>query len=131
VRERLIEQKVVEHIAQETMRNYAQKNALKPWLKKMWCLPPREDARFVSAVEDVLEVYARPFCLDEAAKQLLADVREPVALRPGREKRYDSEYERRGTCALFMLFEPLAARRFVAVRKRRAVLDYVVTVRWV
>ncbi len=45
----------------------------------MWCIPPQEDARFVAAMEDVLEVYARPYnpkrpvvCLDEAAKQLLS-----------------------------------------------------------
>ncbi len=48
----------------------------------MWCLPSQEDARFVSAMEDVLEVYERPYdelrpvvCLDEAAKQILGEVR--------------------------------------------------------
>ena len=103
----------------------------------MWCLPPKEDARFVTAMEDVLEVYARPYdaqrpviCLDEAAKQLLAQVREPMPLIPGHAHRYDSEYERRGTCALFMLFEPLAAQRFVAVRERRTALDYAAVVKW-
>ena len=56
----------------------AQKNALKPWLKKGWCIPPKANAEFVAAMEDVLEVYQRPYdaarpqvCLDEAAKQLL------------------------------------------------------------
>ena len=103
----------------------------------MWCLPPRENARFVTAMEDVLEVYARPYdaqrpviCLDEAAKQLLAEIRQPMPLISGRIKRYDSEYERRGTCALFMLFEPLAAQRFVAVRERRTALDYAAVVKW-
>ena len=44
----------------------------------MWVIPPQEDARFVAAMEDVLEVYERPYdeqrpvvCLDEAAKQIL------------------------------------------------------------
>ena len=103
----------------------------------MWCLPPRENARFVTAMEDVLEVYARPYdaqrpviCLDEAAKQLLAEIRQPMPLISGRIKRYDSEYERRGTCALFMLFVPLAAQRFVAVRERRTALDYAAVVKW-
>ena len=43
----------------------------------MWCIAPKEDARFVAAMEDVLEVYERPYdparpvvCLDEAAKQI-------------------------------------------------------------
>lgn len=103
----------------------------------MWCLPPKADARFVTAMEDVLEVYARRYnaqrpviCLDEAAKQLLAEIREPIPLIPGRAKRYDSEYGRRGTCAMFMLFEPLAAQRFVAVRERRTALDYAAVVKW-
>jgi hypothetical protein len=27
----------------------------------MWCIPPKEDARFVAHMEDVLEVYERPY----------------------------------------------------------------------
>ncbi len=56
----------------------------------MWCIPPREDARFVAAMEDVLEVYERPYdeqrpmvCLDEAAKQIVGEVREPLPMQPG------------------------------------------------
>ncbi len=55
----------------------------------MWCLPPTQDARFVACREDVLSVYARPYdpkrpvvCLDEAAKQLLSEVRPPLPMRP-------------------------------------------------
>lgn len=87
-------------------------------------------------MEDVLEVYARPYdpkhpvvCLDEAAKQLLGEVREPIPPRRGQPLRYDSEYERCGTCSLFMLFEPLAAKRFVEVSPRRTALDYARVVR--
>ena len=71
-------------------------------------------------MEDVLEVYERPYdpkrpvvCLDEAAKQILGEVREPLSMKPASAsasaERYDNEYERRGTCALFMLFEPLSS----------------------
>jgi hypothetical protein len=59
-------------------------------------------------MEDVLEVYHRPFdparplvCFDEAAKQLLADVRAPLPMRPGCPQRQDGEYKRQGTAALF------------------------------
>jgi hypothetical protein len=103
----------------------------------MWCLPPQQDARFVACMEDVLEVYARPYdelrpvvCLDEGAKQLLGEVREPLALKPGQPLRFDNEYQRNGTCALFMLFEPLAAKRFVLVKERRTALDYAQIVKW-
>ena len=91
----------------------------------------------MSAMEDVLEVYERPYdeqrpvvCLDEAAKQILGEVRESLPMQPGREERLDNEYERRGTCALFMLFEPLAPWREVVVKKRRTSLDYADVVRY-
>ena len=82
-------------------------------------------------MEDVLEVYHRPYDparpqvnLDEAAKQLLAEVREPLPLRPGSPERVDNEYTREGTAALFMVCEPLAGRRHVFVRARRTRLDF-------
>jgi hypothetical protein len=59
--------------------HHAKKNALKPWLRQQWGIPPEADAAFVCAMEDVLEVYARPYdprrpqvCLDECSKQLVA-----------------------------------------------------------
>lgn len=103
----------------------------------MWCIPPQQDARFVAAMEDVLEVYERPYdeqrpvvCLDEAAKQIIGAVRAPLPLQPGQVARFDNEYERRGTCALFMLFEPLAAWREVQVKARRTGRDYADVVRY-
>src|SRR3954447_12225587 len=38
----------------------AQKNELKPHLRKMWCIPPKHSAEFVYHMKDVLEVYRRP-----------------------------------------------------------------------
>jgi hypothetical protein len=40
--------------------NHAQKNELKPWRKKQWVIPPEANADFVCAMEETLEVYARP-----------------------------------------------------------------------
>ena len=109
----------------------AQKNELKPWQKKGWCIPPEQNAAFVCAMEDVLEVYSRPYdparpqvCLDEAAKQILSEVREPLPMQPGQPERVDNEYQREGTCALFMLFEPLSGKRSVLVRDRRTAKDF-------
>src|SRR5262249_52548500 len=82
----------------------ASKNDLKPWLREQWVLPPESDAEFVCAMEDVLEVYQRPYdakrpvvCLDEQSKQLIREVRRPVAAKPGQAERVDYEYERNGT----------------------------------
>lgn len=82
-------------------------------------------------MEDVLQVYARAYdprrpqvCLDEAAKQIVSEVRAPIVMEPGQARRVDNEYVRQGTCALFMLFEPLAGKRAVLVRERRTSVDF-------
>jgi hypothetical protein len=82
-------------------------------------------------MEDVLEVYARPYdpkrpqvCFDEGGKQLIGEVRPPLPLRPGQPRREDSEYERNGTANLFMVFEPLAGTRRVEVTERRTNQDF-------
>jgi hypothetical protein len=82
-------------------------------------------------MEDVLEVYRRPYneqrpvvCVDEATKQLVADITPPVPPQPGQPAREDYEYERCGTVNLFMQFEPLAGRRYVKVTERRTSADF-------
>jgi hypothetical protein len=82
-------------------------------------------------MEDTLEVYTRPHdetrplvCLDETSKQLVAETRTPVPMRPGQPARYDYEYERNGTANLFMLFAPLEGWRHVKVTERRTAVDF-------
>ena len=94
-------------------------------------LPKAGDAEFVAAMEDVLEVYSRPLdpvrpvvCVDEASKQLVADVTPPLPPEPGQPARYDYEYERRGTANLFMACQPLVGKRHVTVTERRTSLDF-------
>ena len=99
-------------------------------------IPPEQSAEFVCQMEDVLEVYQRPYdperpqvCLDEASKQLVAEVRGPVPAAPGRPAREDYEYERKGTANVFMACEPLAGKRHVRVTERRTALDFAETIR--
>jgi hypothetical protein len=94
-------------------------------------IPPQANAEFVCAMEDVLEVYTRPYdprrpqvCVDETSKQLVAETREPIPAAPGRPARIDYEYERQGTANLCRLFEPLAGRRRVKVTERRTAVDF-------
>jgi len=110
---------------------HAQKNEIKPWLKQQWVLPPKANAGFVAAMEDVLEVYARPLdpkrpqvCVDEGGKQLIGDVRPPLPVRPGTPQRQDYEYERQGMANLFMVFEPLEGTRQVEVTERKTNKDF-------
>ncbi len=77
-------------------------------------------------MEDVLSVYTRPYderfpqvCLDEKSKQLVGEVREPLAASSGRPARHDYEYERNGTANLFIVCEPLAGWRHISVTERR------------
>ena len=82
-------------------------------------------------MEDVLAVYTRPrdaacplVCLDETSKQLIAETRLPMAMKPGRSARFDYEYERSGTANLFMMFAPLEGWRHVKVTDRHTAVDY-------
>ena len=88
-------------------------------------------------MEDVLDVYHRPYderrplvCLDEASKQLVGEVAEPVPAAPGRPERIDYEYTRNGTANLFMVSEPLVGWRAVKVTERRTAVDFAEVVRW-
>jgi hypothetical protein len=88
-------------------------------------------------MEDVLDVYHRPHdperplvCLDEASKQLVGETVQPVPPEPGQPERFDYEYVRNGTANLFMLSEPLAGWRHVAVTDRRTAKDFAEVVRW-
>jgi hypothetical protein len=94
-------------------------------------LPEGPSGEYVAAMEDVLDVYHRPYdperpvvCMDEASKQLIAEVREPLPPQPGHVAKYDSEYERRGTANIFMAVEPLAGKRMVQVTDRRTKIDW-------
>jgi DDE superfamily endonuclease len=105
-------------------------------LKEQWVLPPESNGGFVAAMEDVLDVYKRPYdaqqpvvCLDEASKQLVAEVNAPLPPEPGQPERVDYEYERRGTANVFMVFEPLAGQRRVEVTARRTAVDFANVVR--
>jgi len=100
-------------------------------LKQHWCLPKQHDAEFVWRMEDILDVYARPYDprfpvpgMDEASKQLIGEVRKPLPMLPGQPLRIDSEYERLGTCNLFMFCEPLRGWRLVRVTERRTKVDW-------
>ena len=87
-------------------------------------------------MEDVLEVYKRPYdplfpviCLDETNRQLIEETRKSIASGPGRVKKIDYEYRRRGVVNLFMMFEPLAGKRHVRVRKQRTRVDFAHVIR--
>lgn len=109
---------------------------LKPWLTTRWCLPLQGSAAFVCQMEDVLDVYHRPYdprfpqvCLDETSKQLVGEVRTPLPPVPGKPARQDYEYVRHGVANLFMVCEPLRGWRQVSVTDQRTAIDFAQVIR--
>jgi len=82
-------------------------------------------------MEDILDLYEEPYDpkrpvigMDERPCQLIGDVVAPIPMKPGKPKKEDNEYERNGTCNVFIACEPLTGWRYVEVRKQRTKMDY-------
>jgi transposase len=117
-------------LSRETVRRRLCENKLKPWQKKMWCIP-KVDGEYVARMEDVLDLYAGPYdptrpvvCVDESPMQLIGEVRPPIPSGPGRPERYDCEYRRNGTANLFMYLDVHQPWRKVKVTDRRTSQDF-------
>ena len=93
-------------------------------------------------MEDVLDLYEEEYdpryptvCLDEKPVVLHAETHpvQPATAGPrphGHAERRDYEYVRQGTANLFVLVEPLAGWRHVAVTERRTKADYAEQLRY-
>jgi len=98
---------------------------------KGWVIPPKQSSSFVAQMEQVLDVYKRPYsmsnpviCMDESPKQLIKETRIPLEMKSGREARVDYEYERCGVGNIFMACEPLVGKRCVEITQRRTKKDW-------
>jgi hypothetical protein len=94
-------------------------------------IPPKQNAEFVANMEDVLEIYKRPYdpafpviCMDEQPTQLIKETRMKIAAEPGKPERVDYEYERNGTAVNFMFTEPLGSWRKASVRQTKTMIDW-------
>jgi hypothetical protein len=99
-------------------------------LKQQWCTPSAT-AEFVWRMEDVLDVYCRPYdprrpllCMDEMGKNLVKDKHPPEDMKPGQPRREDYTYEKKGAGNVFIACEPLAGKRYLKVSKRRTKKDW-------
>ena len=82
-------------------------------------------------MEDVLEVYARPYnqlytvvCMDESSVQLIGEVHNPIPAAPGHPVLMDDEYVRNGVASIFLEVEPLGGKRKVKITERRTRIDW-------
>jgi len=104
---RLVELKVVESISPETVHQVL-KNAIKPWQKRMWCIPAPTNAAFVCQMETVLAMYWRAsdpaypvVRMAERSEQCAREARDPIPAKPGQSECYDVEYEWNGVFQLW------------------------------
>ena len=126
-----------EPLSRATIGRVLRRNNLRPHLSEYWCLPPKEDADFVAHMEDILEVYQRPYdpgyplwCMDEKPFQLLGEGREPLPMRPGDIAKYDSDYKRNGTVSIFCFIQPHTGRIEHAVEPTRTAVDWAEKIRF-
>ena len=92
----LIQLEVVQNLSPQTVMRTLKKNELKPHLRKCWVIRPEENAEFAAGMEDILEVYQRPYdpkhpvvCLDEQSTQLIGETRHPLPAQLGQPERVD------------------------------------------
>ena len=88
-------------------------------------------------MEDVLEVYSRPYdkkypvvCMDEKPVQLLAESRSGFTSQTTGVRYEDNEYIRKGTCSIFLFTEPLAGWRYAEARLQRRRIDWAEYIKW-
>lgn len=106
-------------------------------MNNYWCIPSKEDSEFIACMEDVLDVYELPYnpmrpvvCMDEKPYQLLGEAREPLPMKPGNDRKTDSEYVRNGTCSIFAFIEPLGGKHHVSVHEHRTAVDWAMEIRF-
>ena len=102
----------------------------------MWCIAeitPEYRARMYRVLDLYKERYDKNYpvvCFDEKSKQLLADSRKPIPIKPGRATKYDYEYKRNGTCNIFVAIEPKAGKHYIKVTDRRTRQDFSKFMKW-
>jgi len=128
--EALVSLTVHPRISRQTIARRLAENDLKPWQRKMWCVPAI-DAQYVARMEDVLDLYTTPpaadtavVCVDETPRQLVEEVRPPSPPAPGRSARQDYEYRRNGTANVFVAVDAHRPKRYTKVTERRTSRDF-------
>ena len=132
IKEASEKENIVTKISRESLRVLLASREIKPWRHKMWCIP-KVDQEFIRCMEDVLEIYERPYdprepvvCVDEKPTQLLRSCRPDIL---GKITKQDYEYERNGVVNAFCGIEPKAGKHFVLIRERKTMKDFALFIR--
>ena len=131
IQEEVIRKKIIPFIGLETVRLILQNHELKPWQKKMWCIPNLNE-EYIQRMEDVLDLYEKPYnrlepliCLDEKPIQLLDSNRVDTSpVEPGKIKKIDYEYRRCGTANVFCGIETKTGKHFIVPTSNRTAPEF-------
>ena len=130
LREHVIKKGITNKVSREEIRIILHSHELKPWQKKMWCIPKLNE-EYIERMENVLAVYEKPYdkkepvvCMDEKPVQLLDHVRAPIAMKSGKPARQDYEYKRNGSVNVFRAIEPKKGRHFTKVTETRKMPEF-------
>lgn len=137
--EHCMEKKYIVTISHTSIAQMLNSNQVRPHLSEYWCIPKEKDANFVANMEDVLEIYQRPYdpmipviCMDEKPVQFLGETRSRIQAKPlrvdletqlpkpGEVEKIDSEYIRCGHGSIFIFTEPLAGWRYAIAKQSRS-----------
>lgn len=126
-----------ESLSRATIGRVLNRNELRPHLSEYWCIPPKEDAEFVANMEDILDLYQRPYdprfplwCMDEKPYQILGEAREPLPMRKGDIAKFDSDYVRNGTVSVFCFIQPHTGKIRHSVEPTRTAVDWAEKIRF-
>ena len=82
-------------------------------------------------MEDVLQQFELPYdrkrpliYFDERPCFLIGEKGAILPMSPGKARRHHYEYDKNGSCCVFLAFEPHSGFRYVEVRARRTAVDY-------
>ena len=99
-------------------------------------IPPTQNEEFVAHMEDILELYHRPFdpecpliCMDEQPIQLIGETRIPIPATINHPEIIDYEYKRNGTANIFMFTEPLNSWRNATIRITKTKNDWALEIK--
>lgn len=118
------------NLSLSTIGRILQNNDLRPHLSECWCIPQHEDAEFVAAMKDILDIYQQPYdekyplwCMYEKPFQPLDKSRNPLPKRSGDITKIDDEYIRNGTVCTFCFIQHHTGRIIHSVEPTRTAVD--------
>lgn len=130
LKERVEKDGLVDSISTESIRIILKEHDLKPWQQQMWCIPDLTD-EYIERMESILNAYEQEYdsknpiiCLDEKPVVLQEDKSPSINMEPGKRKKVDYEYKRKGTANMFVAIEPKAGLYFGRVTERRTGSDF-------